>query len=129
MFGAVPCDLPDDVVRSQFGCASVIPRINYDTATSTPVGQNAPRRLCFVPASDAGYTGSTDPRTHILACRARCPTLTAELVVARCAITAPGPRNAPRSVPIVLWQCPAEVARSYLHRSLVASVLRALAKV
>src|SRR6478609_6608815 len=42
MFGAVPCDLPDDVVRSQFGCASVIPRINYDTTTSTPVGQNAP---------------------------------------------------------------------------------------
>jgi len=97
MFGAVPCDLPDDVVRSQFGCASVIPRINYDTATSTPVGQSAPCRGCFVPASDAGYTGSTDPRTHILACRARCPTLTAELVVARCAITAPGPRTAPRS--------------------------------
>ena len=59
----------------------------------------------------------------------QCPTPTAELVVARCAITAPGPRNAPRSVPIVLWQCPAEVARSYLHRSLVASVLRVLANV
>jgi hypothetical protein len=91
MFRAVPCDLPDDVVRPQFGCASMLRRINRDPATSTPVGQNAPCRLCFVPAGDAGYAGSTHPRTQTLACRARCPTPTAEIVVARCAITAPGP--------------------------------------
>jgi hypothetical protein len=84
--------------RPQFGCASMLPRINCATAISTPVGQNAPCRLCFEPASDPGYAGSTDPRTQTLAWRARCPAPTAELVVARCAITAPGPRSAPRSV-------------------------------
>jgi hypothetical protein len=34
--GGTGCDLPDDVVRSQFGCASMLPRINGDTATSMP---------------------------------------------------------------------------------------------
>ena len=32
MFRAVPFDLPDDTVRSQFRCASMLPRINCDTA-------------------------------------------------------------------------------------------------
>jgi hypothetical protein len=63
MLRAVPCDLPDDILRSQFGCASILPRIRCDTAASIPSARTRQRQRCR-------SRGGTDPGTQTWASRA-----------------------------------------------------------